>query len=630
MRHVFQWLMAAGVISVGTVQSGEPQAPAANQARPEAAATLTLAGQVVDDTTGRAITGAAVTIAGRAGLPDPPTIIADRNGRFSFNRLPPSTFTLTATALGYLTPSDHAEGSAPVAVPADLTNGRSRADLVLRLVKPATLSGTVRDEANEPVSGVQLGVFHESYVAGFPRLQVASAGASDDRGQFRFERLSPGRYVVCGIAERVTLPRSWHARFDRLASAAPAERSVLDEELRRSLTIPGEGATFRVGDFLIRPGTIAMGPVAVASGAVWSAPNTCNGNTSSPAEAPRVVLVSGDNVVGVDLHAELQPATGVSGHIYGPDGPLAWQGLRLEAEGWSALGWAEGVETASTISDGSGAFSFLGVPQGTYIVKAFNIAQPARGAPPTALPDGDTLAARQTIVVGKDSVTDLAVTLVRGSRINGRLTFSGTSAAPSQVELGKVGISLLPADGSYFRFPWARPRTVVSPDGSFRSSGLVAGRYVLEVTPLGPWQLESAMLNGIDVSDQPFEATADDIVNVEITMTDQASVLSGTVRDEKGLTVEGSRVIVFPTDRTRWVGHGERPRRQRAVDTSPAGLYSIKGLPPGEYFVVALSARDTTAWQTADAFTKFSQTAQKIALTPRETRTFDLKVAGAR
>jgi len=629
MRYEHRWAVVAVLAAMAAVSEGSAQAPAADQVRPDSAANLTLAGQVVDDASGRAIAGAAVTIAGRAGLPDPPTIIADRNGRFSFNRLPPAAFTLTATALGYLTSSDHAEGSPPVAVPVDLTNGRSRGDVTLRLVKPAMLSGTVRDEANEPVSGVQLGVFNESFVAGFPRLQVASARTSDDRGQFRFERLSPGRYVVCGIVQSVTLPRSWHARYERLTSATPAERS-LDEEVRRSLTIPGEGATFRVGDFLIRPGTIAMGPVVVNDGRVWSAPNTCNGTTASPAEAPRVVLASGDNVSGVDLHAELQPATSVSGRIFGPDGPLSWQGLRLEAEGWSALGWAEGVETASTFSDSSGAFSFLGVPQGTYILKAFSIPQPARGAPATALPDEDTLAGRQTIVVGKDAVTELAVNLVRGSRINGRLTFSGAAAPPSDVELGKVGISLLPADGSDFRFPSARPRAVVSPDGSFRSTGLIPGRYVLGVAPLGPWQLESAMLNGIDISDHPFEATADDIVNVEITMTDQVSVLSGALRDEKGLAVEGGRVIVFPTDRTRWVGQGERPRRQRAAVTSPAGLYSLKGLPPGEYFVIALGARDTAAGQTPDAFARFSQTAQKITLAPRETRTFDLKVTRAR
>ncbi len=593
----------------------------------EQAATLTLAGQVVDDRTGRAIAGAAVTIAGRAGLPDPPTLIADSNGRFSFNRLPPAKFTLTATALGYLAPSDHSEGMPPVDVPADLTSGASRTDLMLRLVKPATLSGIVRDEANEPVEGVQLGVFHESYVAGLPRLQVASAGSSDDRGRFRFERLSPGRYVVCGIAERVTLPASWHARLERLSAGAPAERTVLDDEVRRALTIPGSGATFKVGEFLIRPGTIAMGPVVVDAGHVWSAPNTCNGNTVSPAEAPRVVLASGDDHVGVDLHAELQPAVKVSGRVFGPDGPLAWQGLRLEAQGWEALGWAEGVETASTMSDGSGAFAFLGVPQGTYIVKAFSIPQPARGAPPTALPDRDTLAARQLIAIGKEAVTDLAVNMVRGSRMRGRLAFNGTSAPPTDDELAKATIGLLPADGSYFRFPWARPRAVVSADGTFRTTGLVPGRYVLDVTPLGPWQLESAMLNGIDISDQPFDAAGDDIANVVITLTDQVSALSGTVRDEKGLPVEGGRVIVFPTDRTRWVAQGERPRRQRAAEISPAGLYSLQGLPPGEYFVIAPGARDA-AWQTPDAFARLSQAAQKISLTTRETRTLDVKVGG--
>ena len=64
------------------------------------------------------------------------------------------------------------------------------------------------------------------------------------------------------------------------------------------------------------------------------------------------------------------------------------------------------------------------------------------------------------------------------------------------------------------------------------------------------------------------------------------------------------------------------------VSTSPAGLYSLKGLPSGEYFVLALGVKDATMWQTPEAFARFSQTAQKITLAPRETRTVDVKVGG--
>jgi len=61
-------------------------------------------GRVVDHETGEALYGAAVSLAaGPEGTPGSGTRVTDRDGRFLFRTVPPGTYSLTVTLLGYRT-----------------------------------------------------------------------------------------------------------------------------------------------------------------------------------------------------------------------------------------------------------------------------------------------------------------------------------------------------------------------------------------------------------------------------------------------------------------------------------------------------------------------------------------------
>lgn len=611
---IVRW--CAIVLCGGAVLAQAPQAP------PQSG--LSLGGRVVDTSTRRPVSGASVTIRGPVPLPDPPTLIADAEGRFRFDALRPGRYTLTATAVGYLAGGDHLEaGIAPPDTSVQLEDGVSQTDLQLGLVPPASISGIVVDSDNAPVESAQMGALREVYVAGHRRFEVGGSATSDDAGQFRFGFLAPGRYIVCVIGERITVPVAAQAALDRAASGSPQERMEFQLRARQSGMAFGAERGFAAGDFWIKPGNVSVGPIVTADGTVWSAPDTCNGGARSPLKAPVIALAAGEPRLNEVLVVDLAPAVSVSGQLVGPNGPMPWHGVSIESDGFEALGWMEGMPYAFTTSDGDGRFTFLGVVPGDYQVKAYQVPGATPGAPPGTLPDGEALSGSASLSVGRENVDGVQLRLTAASRVRGRLEFVGSVAAPSTAEILRATVTFTDADGVSTRRAWLRPTVVVQPDGVFDVVGLLPGRYVVAVAPLGPWRIHQALVGGVDVSDVPLELSDAALPEVVIRMTDAPARLTGTVRDEKGLVVPAAHVVAYPVDRTRWVGQGAQPRRQQRVDVRN-GVFSIEGLPAGDYFLVPLSQAEATDWQQPARLEAWSSSAMRVTLLDRESRTIDL------
>jgi hypothetical protein len=98
------------------------------------------------------------------------------------------------------------------------------------------------------------------------------------------------------------------------------------------------------------------------------------------------------------------------------------------------------------------------------------------------------------------------------------------------------------------------------------------------------------MLGGRDVSDVPFEVKpSQDVSGLLVTFTDRPTELSGTVIDQAGRAAPGFPIVVFSTDRTYWTIGSRRVQQARP---SSDGKYKLSGLPPGEYFVSAVTDLD--------------------------------------
>jgi hypothetical protein len=72
-----------------------------------------------------------------------------------------------------------------------------------------------------------------------------------------------------------------------------------------------------------------------------------------------------------------------------------------------------------------------------------------------------------------------------------------------------------------------------------------------------------------------------------VTLVDRVTTLTGTARDADGRPASGAWIAAFPVDKNLWRRAGLASRRTQVVLPGRAGQYSVKGLPAGEYFVVA-------------------------------------------
>jgi hypothetical protein len=174
----------------------------------------------------------------------------------------------------------------------------------------------------------------------------------------------------------------------------------------------------------------------------------------------------------------------------------------------------------------------------------------------------------------------------------------------------------------------------VEADGRFSTVGYPAGRYTMGASvPIsaqgGPpaqagspaWTLKSIMFDGRDVGDEGLDIGTDDVSGIVIAFTDQTTEISGAVVDTKGQADVSASVVAFPADSQTWKQGLINLRRVRSVRTGTSGGFSFMGLPPGAYFIVAVSDAALGEWQDPTVLEKLAGVASKVTLADGEKKT---------
>jgi hypothetical protein len=139
------------------------------------------------------------------------------------------------------------------------------------------------------------------------------------------------------------------------------------------------------------------------------------------------------------------------------------------------------------------------------------------------------------------------------------------------------------------------------------------------------WTVKSAMVGGVDMLDRPVALEGRDIDGLVLTLTEHPSSLSGTVRGAQGQADETAAVVLFPAD-TAWTNLGPSPRRVRLARPNRAGAFQIGGVPPGDYYVVAIEEVAAGAWQAPEVLQRLSQIATRVTVGDRQTASVSLSV----
>ena len=620
-------------------------------------------GRVVDGTSGRPIPGAIVTLEGTTAASSTlPRAITNSNGQFVFRRLGRGSFFLNATRSGYVEGAYGRTRPGGTTLSVQLDEGQRVNDVVIRMWKHASISGTVTDEAGEPLVGVQLRAFERRSLIGRPRIVQAGTATTDDRGIYRFGTLAPGEFLIAFVAREVTIPassaemlRSPADRTDPAFAELNRSRMMLGVQL---MPMPGMANSLVVGDVIRQIDINAPVPPRTEAPGTFIYPTQFFPGVPNAARAAALVLDSGQQRDNVDFTLHPARVVRVSGMIVGADAPVANLALRMVPTSDEAL---TDIETAATMAGPAGEFTFLAVPAGQYSLRALRV--PQRALPPRTpgattqiqvgssvmisnagpgidgplpIPDDPTWYADVPIAVANSDLSDVIVTLQRGARLSGRVEFDGTRERPDAAALRRIPIVAERADGSSvgrsgLGFGTSIPPGQIDASGTFKTYGLPPGKYLLRVlgSPAG-WTLKSAIADGVDISDTPIDLKATDSANVVITFADRPTTLNGTVHDAEGNPDRDARVIVFPADPAAWIDYGLNPRRMRGTRPARNGSYSFIGLPAGEYYVAAVKDGAFPPWPDPSVLEELSRSASTVHLSDGETQSQDLKTLGAK
>ena len=304
--------------------------------RPQAGGPFQISGKVVDMVTGQPLSGVSVGL-GPAGTWRPAvTILSADDGSFIFPNVAPGRYSLIAGHRGYLTESfDQHDGysSAIVVGPALDTSG-----LIFRLRPESSISGTISDEAGEPIRHAQITLYRTSEFEGRQETRVLNQESTDEEGSYRFRHLRAGSYFIAVSAE------PWYAQrpFPKLVFT-PADNSTTQRVIRRHA---------EVGHYAEEPET---SPLDLAY------PITFFPGVTEPASATPVQLKNGERFVA-DITLQPVPALHLRVTEDKGENSKSFSNVQLRTR----LFGAPVQIPSSTRSMGQGEMEIVGIAPGHY------------------------------------------------------------------------------------------------------------------------------------------------------------------------------------------------------------------------------------------------------------------------
>jgi hypothetical protein len=620
-----------------------------------------ITGVVVDGTTGEPIPEAVVFLSASPARPigSQTRQLTDERGRFAFVQLPGDVeYMISATRFGYLE-----GGYGRDAMPTDplraipLKASEWIPNIKVAIWKPGAISGTVRDEAAEPVVGVVVRALKRVRIQGRDEFVAGPVARTDDRGRYRIHTLPPGKYVVQVPSVQASVPSSTKLgdadeRF-ALRPRPPIAAEVLD------LVDVDQAHRLAIGRYAVPP--------PPSSGKQWSYPVVFHPAATSVADATTIELKFGDDRQNVDLVLTPVQSVRVSGVVEGPPESLRSLTLRLLPAGLENLGF--GSEAATALVNSDGRFTFFNVPAGQYTVDAPSQVSelsitPAQIGPRRALPGpptapvtgaqiqetellpGVTLThffsmgantpytGRTTVTVGNTDLTNVVVRMRSFGTMSGRVQIDPVSApAADAATPPRAALELDPAGGDAMLTGAGR---VIRADriipGDFSIMRIAPGQYWVRVQKQGihasAWQVQSVSWNGRDYTNAPIEVAAGDAIDgVVVTVTTATPDLRGTVRDSDDLKADATMVIAFPVDQAQWRNTGLDPARMKTTTVSSARAFSFTTLPAGDYFLAAISRSFTDTWREPAFLSRVAQQASRVTLSWGGKSTMDLTAA---
>jgi hypothetical protein len=561
----------APAISQGAAQPGPAVPRAQMPARDGAAAeiptgTARIRGRVVAADTGTPLRRAQVRIAA-AELRVNRSVNTDAEGLYEFTELPAGRYNIFVTRSGFVSLQFGQRRPFESGRPLDVGNAQIVEKIDFALPRGGVIAGRVTDELGEPLAGVRMQAMRYQYLPSGQR-QLAPVGGGGLFGGIATNDL--GEFRLYSL-----MPGTY------IVSAAPAETGVM-------MASPGGPA-----------------PAQNDSHGITYYPGTIN------VDEAQTITVGIAEVANASFALVPQRMTRISGVVRDSEGkPLAANlSLRTVSAGGGGM-MMRGLAMASA----DGRFSVASVPPGEHFIEV----SPRPGADESA---------SVPITAGGQDITDLVITTTRGKTISGEVTIDG---APAGLKFLRVNASSPDPGGPQPTRIYDDMQGTVDENGRFQIRGL-SGRAIFNAFPAVPGGgppalfLKSVTIDGENFTDIPFDfSNARDDTKIQIVMTDKQTTLSGTVKDARGEQVIDYTAVMFPAQLKEGV---MAARYTRAVRPDQQGRFQARGLPPGDYFAVAVESLEQGGHFDPAFRKQLEPSAKRFTLTEGQTATVDLVLA---
>ncbi len=464
-------------------------------------------GIVVDEVTGEPVRRAGVVLSSqRATKPMEPVVVTTQaDGRFRFDGLEPGGYFVRAERAGYLD-ADSRNGVAQL----QLAPGGEKTGLTIKLTPQGVLSGRVFDEEGDPVEGANIQLLQRRKVAGKLKWRRVAGSTTNDRGEYRFTKLSTGEFSVSAthtdpmdrIRSRTQAlsqiyPPTYYPNGADLNSAQAVtvqkgrETAGIDLRLRREAAFRVRVRVEGVSAEMLQQTTVSLMPRDASDGdggrsfrtirlapGVYEFPGVLSGSwmvyaQTSPQTAERFVgatpvVVTTADLTDVVVHMGAAPLlTGRFVFEGTPAAKVNWKGFNVALA--TEEGYSYSPERAAVTEDG--AFTLRYFPPGRYRIEVFG-PSPAK-------------AYVASIVVGTEDFYGKEIDLTNGQPGPVKIVYrQGAASVTGRVEgdlgatLGELGLAVLVPAEAHLRRPERMISEAVRLDGSFTFGHVRPGEYL--------------------------------------------------------------------------------------------------------------------------------------------------------
>lgn len=510
-----------------------------------------------------------------------PTAITEADGKFVLKNIPAGPYYLSATHNGY---APQRFGQKVRNGPASIINvqaGQIVENLTFCMIQGGVVTGRVRTTTGEPIVGLTVVLMRMSYTeTGARSLSGEEQVLTDDRGEYRFYWIQPGRYYL---------------RVSRGGDFFPARKAVLDDEPVLPTFYPG---------------------------------------VLDPESAPVIEVQAGRELSAVDVVVPRQQTYKLRGRIVDSSTgkPPKNASVSITPRRLAAIRVYDYYFSRSQNYDpASGNFEIRNILPGTYWL---NVSGQAGYNDPIAAEKlanvktqedlfeaafGNSGVAQVAIDVSASDLNDVVVTLKKGVTIPVQFNIEGQQfstvkgADEMRLSLEPVaqidswqGTNRVNADGV--------ARLENTQEGEYRvyvDQGTAKDLYVREVV----YGRTDVLYENLVISDEVPSA-------LTVTLSSKGGQIEGNLTDAFSQPANGAEVVLIPDQR-------DRKRLFKRVNTDHNGHFVFRAVPPGGYKVFAWEAIEPRAYYDPEILSRYETQGRPVRVQESAKETIDLKVIPA-